>query len=85
MVKISNKALIAGALATAISIPACQKYEDGPAISLLTKTQRLTGDWEVTKFKFSSVNNIMVSGDLISGFSLNSDGTSSYLSYILSK
>ncbi len=27
----------------------CKKYEDGPAVSLLTKTSRLTGEWEVTE------------------------------------
>ena len=25
----------------------CSKYDDGPSISLLTKTSRLTGDWNV--------------------------------------
>tara|TARA_B110000438_G_C15748904_1_gene622018 strand:- start:111 stop:614 length:504 start_codon:yes stop_codon:yes gene_type:complete len=50
MVKISNKTLLAGGLATAIGLTSCGKYEDGPAFSLLTKTQRLTGDWEMTKW-----------------------------------
>lgn len=49
MVKISNKVLLAGGLATAIGISGCKKYEDGPMFSLLTKKQRLTGDWEATK------------------------------------
>ena len=50
MVKISNKTLLAGGLATAIGLTSCGKYEDGPAFSLLTKKQRLTGDWEMTKW-----------------------------------
>ncbi len=50
MVKISNKVLLAGGLATAVALTGCKKYEDGPGFSLLTKTQRLTGDWEVTKW-----------------------------------
>lgn len=53
MVKISDKVLLAGSLAVAVSLNGCKKYDDGPSISLLTKTQRLTGDWEVTKFKSS--------------------------------
>lgn len=27
----------------------CKKYEEGPMISLRTKTQRLTGDWKIDK------------------------------------
>ena len=51
MVKISNKVLLAGGLATAIGLSGCKKYEDGPMFSLLTKKQRLTGEWETVKFK----------------------------------
>ncbi len=50
MVKISNKVLLAGGLATTVALAGCQKYDDGPAFSLLTKKQRLTGDWEITKW-----------------------------------
>jgi len=50
MVKISNKTLLAGGLATAIGLTSCGKYEDGPNFSLLTKKQRLTGDWELKKW-----------------------------------
>ena len=59
MVKISNKILLAGGLATAIGLTACGKYEDGPNFSLLTKTQRLTGDWEVTKFQNEEGTNLI--------------------------
>mgnify|MGYP006103724499 CR=1 FL=1 len=58
MVRISNKVLLSGGLATVIGIAGCSKYEDGPAISLLTKKQRLVGDWEVTKFKSGGLNMI---------------------------
>ena len=51
MVRISNKVLLSGGLSTVIGIAGCSKYEDNPAISFSTKTQRLTGDWEVTKLK----------------------------------
>lgn len=27
----------------------CSKYEDGPNLSLLSKTSRLTGEWEIAK------------------------------------
>jgi hypothetical protein len=35
--------------AFALIFSGCSKYEDGPAISLLTKTARLTGEWEVVE------------------------------------
>ena len=50
MVKISNKIFLVGGLATAVGLAGCGKYEDGPNFSLLTKKQRLTGDWEMTKW-----------------------------------
>ena len=58
MVKVSNKVLLAGGLATAIGISGCKKYDDGPMFSLLTKKQRLTGEWEVKKFRQNGVNAI---------------------------
>ena len=30
-------------------VSSCSKYDDGPAFSLLTKTQRVTGTWTLTK------------------------------------
>ena len=61
MVRISNKVLLSGGLATVIGIAGCSKYEDNPAINLLSKTQRLTGDWEVTKFR-NGGNDMIVNG-----------------------
>ena len=62
MVKISNKVLLAGGLATTIALTGCGKYEDGPNMSLLTKKQRLTGDWEVEKL-MSNGTNLISNGD----------------------
>jgi len=33
----------------------CKKYEDGPAVSLLTKTARLTGEWDVDEIARESL------------------------------
>ena len=63
MVKISNKVLLASGLATTIALSGCNKYDDGPAFSLLTKKQRLTGDWEIKKFIPYGQNNINVNGN----------------------
>ena len=59
MVKISNKVLLASGLATTIALSGCNKYEDGPAFSLLTKTQRLTGDWVMEKWTPYGGNNLI--------------------------
>ncbi len=39
-------------LATAV-LPSCSKYPDGPKFSLLTKKQRLTGDWTIESVTFN--------------------------------
>ena len=31
-----------------LSLQSCKKYEDGPLLSLRSKTARLTGEWEIT-------------------------------------
>lgn len=37
-------------LGASVTFTSCKKYEDGPAISLLTKKMRLTGDWTLDKY-----------------------------------
>ena len=72
MVKISNKVLLAGGLATTIALTGCGKYEDGPNMSLLTKKQRLTGDWEFDKLMDGGVN--MISNGLQIEMDFDKDG-----------
>ena len=62
MVKISNKVLLAGGLAATVGLTGCGKYEDGPNMSLLTKKQRLTGDWEVEKWVPYGQSNMINNG-----------------------
>ena len=38
------------ALALVFGSTSCKKYEDGPGLSLRTKTARVAGDWEVEKY-----------------------------------
>lgn len=38
---------------SAVLFTSCNKYQDGPKFSLLTKKQRLTGDWKVEKVLFN--------------------------------
>lgn len=43
-------ALIAITALTVTTTTSCNKYEDGPKISLLTKKMRLTGDWTLENY-----------------------------------
>ncbi|HEU4719506.1 MAG TPA: lipocalin family protein [Bacteroidia bacterium] len=48
-----KKYILAGFIAfaaIAFTASSCKKYEDGPAISLLTKKMRLCNDWVVDKY-----------------------------------
>ena len=73
MVMISNKFLLVGGLATAIGLSGCKKYEDGPYFSLLTKKQRLTGEWEVKKFQQDGQNLINLGYDFELEFDKDGD------------
>ena len=39
-----------------LMIVSCGKYEEGPAVSLLTKKQRLTGDWTLESYSSDGVD-----------------------------
>ena len=51
-----NRILFTTILATIFVLSSCKKYEDGPSMSLLTKTQRLTGTWEVKEFTINGMD-----------------------------
>ena len=74
MVKISNKVLLASGLATTIALTGCNKYDDGPAFSLLTKTQRLTGDWVMEKWTPYGLNNMIGNNGLSIEIEFDKDG-----------
>lgn len=41
------KVLVAGLAVASFALQGCNTYEDGPAISLKSKNQRLTGEWRL--------------------------------------
>tara|TARA_B110000003_G_C16580222_1_gene507796 strand:- start:569 stop:1054 length:486 start_codon:yes stop_codon:yes gene_type:complete len=61
--KVTNKIFFLFILSSIILISGCKKYDDGPSISFLTKTQRLTGDWEVKEWIVDNIDQI--------GYSIN--------------
>ncbi|MCD4791703.1 MAG: hypothetical protein K8R54_00590 [Bacteroidales bacterium] len=52
--KFSKKLMFAAAVVILLNFSNC-KYDDGPAVSLLTKTMRLTGEWEVIEIDNENV------------------------------
>lgn len=46
-------AILMIAAVTAGSFTGCKKYEDGPALSLLSKKSRLAGDWTLVKWIYN--------------------------------
>lgn len=49
--KKSNQSLLLAAVVfvTVFNFSSCGKYDEGPSLSLRTKTSRLTGEWEVVR------------------------------------
>jgi len=48
-------------------ISSCNKYEDGPKFTLMTKKARLTGDWTVKEYEDENGNVVTVNnGDYVS-------------------
>ena len=43
------KAILLTALTLGIALSSCNKYEDGPSISLRSRAARVAGDWKVKK------------------------------------
>ena len=48
-IKPNRKLMLAAAAVVLLNFTSCKKYEDGPAFSLRSKTNRLLGEWEVVE------------------------------------
>ena len=55
----NNKIILSSLLIITIIITGCKKYEDGPVFSLLSKKQRLTGEWEATSIQRNGQNTLL--------------------------
>ena len=53
----------------------CGKYEDGPSISLRTKTSRISGDWKTEKNFYNGVEQQVSPDSQNSVFTFEKDGT----------
>lgn len=49
MKKLKNNSILLAFSVILISMTACQKYEDGPAISLRSKSERVANDWKINQ------------------------------------
>ncbi len=59
--------------AFAFATPSCNKYEDGPKFTLLTKKMRLTNDWDIVEYEDSDGD--VVADNSSDYFSFEKDGT----------
>lgn len=86
MSKINKKTALASSLAVIVGMSGCSKYEDGPALSFLTKKQRLSGDWDVTKMRDGTGDDLITNNTSIE-MEFDDDGdfslrqTASYTNY----
>jgi len=74
-----KKFIICGLIALSaisVTITSCNKYEDGPKFSLLTKKMRITGDWTATESIYTTTSGSSTTST-ISGvtLSIEKDGT----------
>lgn len=53
----NKKLLLAATVVIVLNFSSCRKYEDGPVLSLKSKTGRLTGEWVVEE-----IDNVNISG-----------------------
>ena len=68
--------IIIMALLLAVSIGACNKYADGPGLSLRTRTARLSNTWKVENYKVNGADFTSLVTNYTETFS--SDGSYSY-------
>lgn len=69
----SGNLMLAAAIVIALNFSSCGKYEDGPSFSLMSKTSRLTGEWEVVKY-----DNVAPDDDIILEFEKDGDFSLTY-------
>ena len=81
-VKASKKLMMAAAVVIMLNFSSCGKYEDGPSLSLKTKTARLTGSWEVVEIDGDKVGaDIELEFDKDGGLQLDYDYSYTYYGY----
>lgn len=63
-------------VATAMIFSSCGKYEEGPAVSLLTKKARITGSWTISETTIGGV--VQDDQGWVSTITMEKDGTGTY-------
>lgn len=68
-----------------IALTSCGKYDEGPSISLRSKTARITGEWKLVKQEYNGVDVALDADDKSMVMNIQKDGvyvlTSSYGSF----
>lgn len=59
-----------------LALPSCQKYADGPVISLVSRTERVSNTWKVDNYKVNGVDYTSLVSDYNETYT--KEGTYSY-------
>ncbi len=70
------------AIAIMLTLPSCQKYADGPLISLVSRTERVANTWKVDNYKVNGVDYTSLMTDYNETYT--KEGTYSYSMGIVS-
>ena len=76
------KLLFIVAMAIMLTLPSCQKYTDGPFISLVSRTERVANTWKVDNYKVNGVDYTSLVSDYNETYT--KEGTYSYSMGIVS-
>jgi len=61
------------------AICSCNKYPDGPAISLLSKKERLSNTWKIEQYFENGVNKTADANNVFKDYTMSIDKSGSYL------
>lgn len=79
------KLLFVALFVSAIALTSCGKYDEGPSISLRSKTARITGEWKLVKQEYNGKEVALDADDKSMVIDIQKDGayvmTSSYGSF----
>lgn len=59
------------ALMIAVVMPSCKKYEEGPTLSLRSKTARLVNEWKIEKVLINAIDVSATYNEQYTGFVMN--------------
>lgn len=69
------KLLLVALIVATFAFTGCKKYEEGPSLSLRSKTTRITGEWKMAKKQFNGVTVDINADEKTTIHVINKDGS----------